>query len=580
LRLPLYDTNGSIPLFMYTVALLLPILNNLGLTGWGGSVCAELSEATPTTRTTAVQLLTELLGDHAERKLKVSDICKLLLTEEQYTSIGRIYQMDSLGAEAGDFAGMCPKAQKNIIRLGEVLILALCRHLKAGHPDVQGVLEALQQRSKICLEHSTTPGPLEHPVCDAIRDCVFFAVRSGNRAVAVQMLSLIAVCMPDLELSNPDVVMYFSTKVPLKKGDAVRIRQDRTHKVHGTVEQDVVEGEDEVLVRLHGRQTSDMEADLFEQAEAELLVEYTQTFRRDQVEATLDVTVNEKYVSDAKRHAVQLGAGSTPLPPPKRIIMRVSDKALEHLQGFIGSDRCIQIKDASVAHKATAHRIGSLADVFKRYTENALASGVPKDEILRESCFYANFPGNAPEASMFLDCICPTCHECGALTLKGLKAMSAYVRKTFQGVEGLEKVLAYLDKLADEVKEHFDHYYDHAFMHCACATHCMTHGLGEAEGQAFGSICDPTEHSRADHSIPEHLPHVPDDTPDEHWDEECMTCGKGGEVLCCATCEKAVHNRIPTQARKQGCLVGSRKLEDEEMWYVPTQHASHFHLDG
>jgi len=97
--------------------------------------------------------------------------------------------MDSLGFRVADYESMNPQRQSYLVRVADVLIMALCRHMKAGLPDQNGVLGGLLKRSKV-LAPETSP-LLDHPACRALRDCIADNLRAGNRATAIQQLSLI-----------------------------------------------------------------------------------------------------------------------------------------------------------------------------------------------------------------------------------------------------------------------------------------------------------------------------------------------------------------------------------------------------
>jgi hypothetical protein len=106
------------------------------------------ARASPDTRDAAVQLLADLFSTG---KLKSSEICALLLNAEERARISKItdQNIDSMGSLAVDYEHMHVDQQQRLVRVFDVLFLALCRHLKAGLPDQDGVLGGLLKRSKV-----------------------------------------------------------------------------------------------------------------------------------------------------------------------------------------------------------------------------------------------------------------------------------------------------------------------------------------------------------------------------------------------------------------------------------------------
>ena len=123
----------------------------MGLTlakGCFSELAQALSQASPETRTAAIQLLADLFGTG---RLKLSELCALLLNVEERQSIRRITDrdMNSLGSRAVDYESINPDRQQFLVRIFDVLLLALCRQMKAGLPDQDGVLGGLLKHKNI-----------------------------------------------------------------------------------------------------------------------------------------------------------------------------------------------------------------------------------------------------------------------------------------------------------------------------------------------------------------------------------------------------------------------------------------------
>ena len=125
-------------------------------------------------------------------KIDIDALCKQLLTPAEIDDIQRIPHRTSLGATAKTVDDMSYQLKQRILRLGGPLLLGLARKLKAGTPDVGGVLDHLLQRSAVLNDELMTAqyvgtSPLDHPICRQLSESIATATRLGDRRLASQL---------------------------------------------------------------------------------------------------------------------------------------------------------------------------------------------------------------------------------------------------------------------------------------------------------------------------------------------------------------------------------------------------------
>ena len=99
---------------------------------------------------------------HATRHVDLESLCRELLCEEELKSLGSIPSLGSLGKRSATVDDMGETRQKQLGRVGSLLVMKILRVVKAEAPDEAGVLQLIQRRkSIISLNHpageSTVP---------------------------------------------------------------------------------------------------------------------------------------------------------------------------------------------------------------------------------------------------------------------------------------------------------------------------------------------------------------------------------------------------------------------------------------
>lgn len=259
-------------------------------------------------------------------------ICQQLLTPEEMSELrGKVPgKMESIGARAPNVASMGVARQNQLVLVGDMLIRAVTRKLKAGEPDESGVLQLLAAKSTYLrnelLACRTRGEPFQHVVCQNLAEGIATASRLGKLDTAKQLLSVAVAGLREAGASYADAQQYFTRLVELSPGQHVKVIKGRSRKYARAVVVQMEEG-GSVLVNVMeepkamggadgegGQENEDDEEGSWSASEESTEEQgeglYTEIVARAQVIAVMDVRIDHHRIAAAVKHAKEHHPGA------------------------------------------------------------------------------------------------------------------------------------------------------------------------------------------------------------------------------------------------------------------------------
>ncbi len=489
-------------------------------------------------------------------KIDIDALCKQLLTPAEIDDIQRIPYRTSLGATAKTVDDMSYQLKQRMLRLGGPLLLGLARKLKAGTPDVGGVLDHLLQRSAVLNDELMTAqyvgtSPLDHPICRQLSESIATATRLGDRRLASQLLSIVVAAMSTMKVTTYEVEQSLTQLVELQVDEPVKIIVGKSRKyVHGVVVHPVDENNN-VTVRSNANHDGE---DVLDDEHASGGTLHVVT--RDKIIAVMDVRVNKHKITASSTHAKNSFAGAPIRLGAPRHVQRVSHAVLMDFVDFVASPACIRILDSSSHHKTRGERVDIRSELLKEYRRQATENGISSEDQVCESFFYAHWPDDIVDASKEAECVCGKCYHCGTQSFVGILSLLQRIEADFTTVLGMHEVVTDLRSKVTVVRELFEReFYRHSAMQSRTIPHCRVHALSATYGQQQSSVCQADQHANVDGQVPTtalrmheewlriHRPDLSEDTLTDGWHEMCgcytdagvldvryAGCGKGGQA--------------------------------------------------